>query len=691
MKTAISNFFYPETVCVAGASTKEKSIGYELLNSIRVFGYRGKVFPVNPKADEILGYKCFRSINEIKEKIDLAVVVVPKRFVEDTVAQLLEKGSKAIIVVTAGFKETGEEGAAAEERLLALARKYRARLVGPNCMGVINALPEIKLNATFVAEKPESSPAAFLSQSGALGAAVINSLRESDIRFAHFISVGNKADINENDLLAFWEKDKNIAVTTFYLESFSNGLQFVLPFLEGKMKKPAIVLKAGRSAAGMKAAASHTGALGSEDKTVDAVLKQAGIIRAETIDEMFNTVKGFNDFKLPKGNKIAIVTNAGGPAILATDALEKEGLRLAEFSESTKRKLAQVVPREGSKNNPVDLLPGATAEIYKKTNEIVVADKNVDAVISIFVEPVMVAPLPVVSAVNSVNSRKPVYQVVMPLPEFWAEYKTASENYKPLFRTPEAPAKVIANLLFFAERKSFLKKNGNDIVKRLGKYNTKKIKGSGLLRQREIYSLAKKYKLPVVENIYAEPKKLSALKEIPFPVALKGINYGVSHKSDLGAVKLDVKTKSELKKSAKEISEAMKKRGYAVDEFLIQPFVKAKHELLIGGYRDSSFGPVIMFGQGGKYVEQYDDTQLRSAFLTEADALEMIAQTKIGKIIGGVRGEKSADLKKLAQIILRAAAMLSENENLAEFDINPLVLTDDGKFAAVDIRVKLSE
>ena len=324
MNSTISNFFNPKTICVAGASSKEKSIGYELLKSIKVYGYTGKVLPVNPKAEEILGYKCYKSINDISSSIDLAIVVVPKRFVEDTIDLFLRKNVKSIIIITAGFRETGEEGAISEKRILKKVKSASARMVGPNCMGVINTLENIRLNATFVAEKPETEAVGFLSQSGALGAAVINSLRETEIRFAHFISVGNKADLNENDLLRYWESDKSINLTTYYLESFVDGANFIRPFFEGKIKKPAIVLKAGRSKSGMKAASSHTGALGSSDKVVDALLKQAGVIRVNTINEMFNLVKGFENFPLPKGKRIAVVTNAGGPAILAVDTLENE-------------------------------------------------------------------------------------------------------------------------------------------------------------------------------------------------------------------------------------------------------------------------------------------------------------------------------------------------------------------------------
>jgi acetate---CoA ligase (ADP-forming) len=357
MNRAINNFFYPKTICIAGASTKEKSIGYELLKSIKQYDYKGKIFPVNPKADEVLGFKCFHSIDEITEKIDLAIVLVPKAFAEETIDILLTNNVKAIILITAGFKETGSEGEAVEKRILEKVKNAGARLVGPNCMGVITTFNDVKLNATFVAEKPEIGATAFLSQSGAIGAAVLNSLRETDIKFGHFISVGNKADIAENDLLKFWQNDDRIKTITFYLESFVNGEEFIKPFINSKITKPVIILKAGRTAGGIKAASSHTGALASNDKVVDAIAKQFNIIRADTLNELFNTAKGLENFPFPNGNKIAVITNAGGPAILAVDALEKEGLKLASLTESTKSKLKEIVHPEGSVNNPVDLLP----------------------------------------------------------------------------------------------------------------------------------------------------------------------------------------------------------------------------------------------------------------------------------------------------------------------------------------------
>ena len=689
---SLKSFFYPKSICVAGASTKEKSIGYELLKTIKVYGYTGKVFPVNPKAAEILGYKCYRSIEEISDAIDLAIVVVPKQFAEESIDSLLKKDVKSIVLITAGFKEIGKEGEELENRIIEKIKNYRARLVGPNCMGIINTLDEIKLNATFVAEKPETGSTGFLSQSGALGAAVLNSLRETDIKFAHFISVGNKADINENDMLNFWEADANIKIQTYYLESFVDGKNFILPFIKGEIDKPVIVLKAGKTESGMKAASSHTGALSGKDKVIDALLKQFGIIRTENLNELFNTAKGFESFPMPKGNRVAVITNAGGPAILCVDKLEKEGLTLASFSNETKNKLREFVHPEGSVENPVDLLPGGNAEAYKRVNEIAAADSNVDAVISIFVEPVMVSPFEVIENVYSISTEKPIMQVAMPLPEFWNKYRKASSKKLPLFRNPEDPAEVISDMLFYSQTKQRLDKDRREYLKLLELSSSKNSKlSAGFLSQADTNKICEDYKIPVVKNILLKSDEPTNVKIDFYPVVLKGINRQVIHKSEINAVKLSIINKKELIIAADEIKNNFAASGLKVDEFLIQQFVETKHELLIGGFRDPSFGPVIMFGSGGKYVEVFDDVSIKSCFICDDDIDDMINTTKIGKILHGVRGEEPCNIAGLKQIIKSCALMMIENENIVEFDINPLIVDKDNKFFAADVRVKNTE
>ncbi|RPI75547.1 MAG: acetyl-CoA synthetase [Ignavibacteriales bacterium] len=677
MNKSLSKFFYPETVCIIGASGKKGSLGYELTNCVKNYGYTGKLILVNPKTEEILGIKCHRFIDEIKQKIDLAIVMVPKQYAEETISSLIYKEVKSIILITAGFKETGEEGKKAEEKIISMIKESDARLVGPNCMGIINTLGDIKLNATFVAEKPDTGQLAFLSQSGAIGAAVLNSLRETDIRFAHFISVGNKADLNENDFLDFWQADPNIKVLTFYLESFVDGEAFIQKFIDGAVVKPVVILKAGRTKGGIKAASSHTGALGSSDKVVASVLKQFNITRVDDLNELFNTAKGFEYFKQPEGKRVAVVTNAGGPAILAVDAIEKNGLILAELSEETRSKLKEIVHPEGSVNNPVDLLPGGTAESYKKVNALLLNDSNVDSVISIFVEPIMIDAFEVIEKINEIEPGKPLLQVVMPLPEFWEKYRLNSRNKIPLFRSPEDPAKVIANIYRFGSGKRNQRR-----LKKSGVKSQINPERNGFLQQEEVSALMKKYEIPQTETRIVSHYEINN-DEFVYPLVLKAVEKNIIHKSELNAVHLNIRSKDELVLKADEMV-----RNINAQSFLVQPFLLSRFEILIGAFRDPSFGPMVMFGSGGKYVEIFDDTAMRSAYLTDDDVVEMMNETKIGKILKGVRGEKPADVNQLRSIIISVAQMMLDEDNIKECDLNPLIITEDNKIFAVDVRVK---
>ncbi len=680
MESNINKFFYPKSLCIVGASGKKGNLGYELTSCVKTYGYTGKLILVNPKTEEILGTRCYPSVPDVKENIDLAIVMVPKQFVGETIQQLLDKNVTSIILITAGFKETGEEGANKEAQITEIVRSKGGRVVGPNCMGIINTFESIKLNATFVAERPETGTMAFLSQSGAIGAAVLNSLRETDIRFGHFISVGNKADMSENDFLDYWQEDKNINVITLYLESFADGRKFIQKFIENRITKPVIILKGGRTSGGMKAASSHTGALGSSDKVVDSILRQFNLIRTNDLNQLFNTAKGFENFPLPKGKRIAVITNAGGPAILAVDSIEKNGLRIAELTAETKKKIREIVHPEGSVNNPVDLLPGGTSEGYHDSIRLLLKDENVDAVISVFVEPIMVKALPVIELINSIKSEKPLLQTVMPLPEFWEEYRRHSKYKIPLFRNPEDPAVVLSNMYNFSFKKNNekrLKPNKPDLP----------VQKTGFVSAQIISDISEYYKLPVVKSSYFKYDELKNA-DVNFPLVLKASGEGIIHKTELNAVRLNIKSLNELIAEADVMIKDFKGKNLIVESFLIQPFIKMKHELLIGGFRDNDFGPMVMFGTGGKYVEVYEDTAMRSAYLTETDIEEMIAETKIGKIIKGVRGEVPVDIVKIKNVIKSVAQMMLDNEQLTESDLNPLIVDENNNLFAVDIRIK---
>jgi acetyltransferase len=682
MESVFKDYFYPKTICVIGASSKPKSLGYELTNSIKQYGFKGELLLINPKADELLGFKCSPNIESIPVKIDLAIIIVPKQFVQESIIDLTKKGTRAIILITAGFKETGKEGEEEEKEILQLVKDSEARLVGPNCMGIINTHSKVKMNATFVAEAPRNGKMAFCSQSGAIGAAVLNSLRETDIRFSQFISVGNKADVTENDLLEYWQADINVSVITYYLESFENGETFIQYFIEDKINKPVIILKGGKTSSGIKAASSHTGALGSSDKVVDAVMQQFGILRVDDLNDMFNTAKGFEDFPIPHGNRIAVVTNAGGPAILTVDTLEKNNLSLAELSENTKTKLRKIVHPQGSVNNPVDLLPGGTAKQFKEVNEILVNDENVDAVISVFVEPIMVPALPVIEGINEIKSVKPIFQVVMPLPEFWQQYRRESKTKRALFRNPEDPAVVINNLLKHKNKPSNKQRLvPNSSVSKID------FAQNEFLVQDEVINVAEQYGFPNIKSQIVKKKDLQKIK-FEYPIVLKAIGEKIIHKSELEGVILNIKNKEELLSDADEMINNFNDQNIKLDSFLIQPFIQTKFELLIGGFRDPSFGPMVMFGAGGKYVEYIEDTVIRSAYVTDFDIDEMINETKIGNIIKGVRGEETADIEEIHSTIKSVAQMMLDHPEITECDLNPLIVTGDNKIVAVDVRIK---
>ena len=427
------------------------------------------------------------------------------------------------------------------------------------------------MNATFVAEEPENGETAFCSQSGAIGAAILNSLRETDIRFSHFISVGNKADVNENDLLEYWEKDENTSVITYYLESFVDGEKFIKYFIDEKITKPVIIVKGGRTSSGIKAASSHTGAMGSKDKVINAIMDQFGIVRADDLNDLFNIAKGFENFPIPQGNKIGVVTNAGGPAILTVDSLEPNGLTLAELSEETKTELREIVPPAGSINNPVDLLPIGPAEQFKQVSEILAKDKNVDVVISVFVEPIMVKALPVIEGINDIKSDKPIFQVVMPLLSFGMNTRNESKTRKPLFRNPENPAVVIAGMLKYENRP---RNDGRLIANQSSKINFAKSKGN-FLSQENVQTLADAYSIPIIKNVLVDVKDIE-LNSIDFPVVLKAVGEEIIHKSDLKGVALNIKNKNELLALAEEMMNNFKKQKVQLDSFLIQPYILTK-------------------------------------------------------------------------------------------------------------------
>lgn len=701
MGSSLGKFFNPNSLVLLGASSKEGSIGYEILKSILKFGFTGKIFVINPNAKEILGLRCNSNFEEISAKIDLAIILLSKNIVIQGFQECVRKGIKNVIVVTAGFKEVGDEGAKLENELLKIAMENQVRLIGPNCMGLINTEPSVKLNATFAAELPKHSKTAFLSQSGALAAAVLNTISQTGFSFGQFISVGNKADINENDLLDYWADDPDVDVITMYLESFEDGRKFFNTARRISSTKSIIVLKGACSDAGSKAAISHTGALASADKIVNTALKQCGAIRVETIEEMFETASAFQKFSLPKGNRVAVLTNAGGPGILLVDELERNNLKLSSLSINTTKRLREILLPESSFGNPVDMLPGATAQIYKEAVEIILNDEIVDSLVIIFVEPVMIDSFDVLTALSELqlNSSKPVLISAFPLPKFWPRWNELGDKKTIIYKSLELPPKILRHLWerkqrieeLNTNRKLFskLKTKERDDLQKIFDRNK-----DHLIQQKDLQAVCKKLKLPIVKSMLVENFKEAKqkIKSLKFPLVLKIESSDIIHKSDVGGVITNIKNLRELESAFKKIRQNLKKQKMAGKNasYLLQEFVDGGIEVIIGGFRDPSFGPVIMFGAGGKLVELIKDNNFALAPLAKHEAENLILKSKIYPVLEGFRGEKEIDIKPLIEILLLCSELMTSFDDIKEFDINPLIAKPGrGKSKIVDMRIRI--
>ncbi len=698
---SIRNFLYPKSVLLVGASSKPKSIGYEILKSMISFGYKGKIFVINPKADEILGIKCNKSIEEINEPISLAIILVPRDLVFESIQACNQINIKNIIIITAGFKEVGEEGAILEEKIKLFAKENNIRLIGPNCMGLINADEEVRINATFAAEVPHYSPISFLSQSGALAAAVLNTIRETGYTFGDFVSIGNKADVNEIDLLEFWWKDSKTEIVTMYLESFEDGRKFFELASRVTREKPVIVLKSARTKTGSVAASSHTGALATQDDIVDAALKQSGCIRVEQIDELFETAKAFLKFPVLKGKKIAVLTNAGGPAILCVDEIEKNGLEIAAFSDETINKLKSILHPQAITKNPVDMLPGADAITYRKAVDILATDENVDAIISIFVEPVMIASFEVIKTLSICQRgiKKPLLIVTFPLPHFWERWKREGLQDAFILKSLELAPRIIKNIYYYsiARTKSDVKfitlstEEKNRINKSLDSSLNQSQEGT-FLKSKDCFKILSTLNLPVIRSRYfRDIKELRKfVSTIKYPCVLKISSQKLTHKTDVDGVVLNIPDKKSLIDSYKKLESQLKRKNLLkfVEEFEIQPFIPNEIELIIGGYRDKFFGPVILFGAGGKLVEIIKDKNLRLAPVSKDEAIELIRESKTYDLLKGYRNIKPANINKIADIISKLSTLLIEFSEINEIDLNPVII-HNSKPVIVDSRIKI--
>jgi acetyl coenzyme A synthetase (ADP forming)-like protein len=675
-------FFEPRAVAVIGASRRRGSIGGELFRNILEADFAGAAYPINRNAEPVAGVRAYRSIDEVPEPVDLAVLCVPATQVLEAAEGALQRGVRALCVISAGFAEMGSDGRERQERLLALVRAHGARLLGPNCLGI--AVPPIGLNATFAPRSLPGGRIGFSSQSGALGLALLEKAAEQALGFSAFVSIGNKADVSSNDLLEWWEDDEATDLVLLYLESFGNPRTFSHVARRVARRKPILALKAGVTSAGARAASSHTAALAGSDAAVDALFRQAGVLRARTLEELVDAAALLSSQPLPQGPRVGVITNAGGLGILCADACEARGLELPELTEETRVALAAAVPGEASLANPVDLLGSATAATYAAAVGPVLADPNVDALIVLFVPPVVAGADEVAAAIAATVARlprtKPVIAVVVSAEGTPALLRAPGAPVVPL-AYPESAARALALAL---ERTRWLRRAvGTEPepagIDRAGA-ELLTAGANGWLASDETRALLSAYGIPLVpERIAATTDEaVAAARELGFPAVVKTAAPGV-HKTELGGVALDLRDEAAVRAAALRI-------GLPV---IVQPFLRHGTELLAGVVQDPMFGPLVAFGPGGAFAELIGEASFRLAPLTDVDADELVHGGKAGLLVAGFRGTAPADDDALADLLLRLGRLAHDLPEVAELDLNPVLAGPDG-CVAVDARVRVS-
>ena len=697
---SLRNFFCPDSVAVIGASREEEKVGHNILDNIINSGYKGKLFPVNPKADEIHGIKCYPSVLNVPGNIDLAIIVIPAQFVLQVLGECSKKNTKWSIIISAGFKETGIEGAKRERQLIEKAKDYGIRILGPNCLGIIDT--KCPINATFSPNMPPMGKIGFISQSGALGTAILDWAKTNKIGFSKFVSLGNKADISENDLFDDWENDKDTEVITAYLEGVKYGREFIRISSKVSKKKPIIVIKSGNTDAGARAVSSHTGTLAGSAKAYEAAFKQAGIIRANTIRDLFNYAKAFSYQPLPKGKKVAIITNAGGPGIMATDECEKSDILLASLEKETIDGLKEFLPEAANFYNPIDILGDALADRYKKTLEVVIKDNNVNAIVMLLTPQAMTQPLKTARAIVEVmeNSGKSITVLAsfMGGSEVEKAVKFLAEKNIPNFDIPEEAIdtlKVMMEHTDWKSRRSFPIEDFN-----VDKGRVKKIfyqcqsEGRLELGEMEAREILEAYdiRMPKAELACDIDEAKEIAGRIGYPLVLKIVSPNILHKTDVGGVKIGIDNEKELEENYNQILFSVSK--YMPDAnirgILVQEFIKDKKETIIGMSEDSQFGPMIMFGLGGIYVEALKDVSFRIAPLSRQVAREMVEEIKSIKLLKGIRGEDPSDIDSIIEIILRVSQLVTDFPEIIEMDINPLFVKKQGEGSiAGDVRIRI--
>jgi len=688
---ALDAFFEPRTVAVIGASRDGKKIGTEILRNLLATGFTGVIVPVHPDAPELLGLKTRARVSDIPGEVDLAVIAVPAAHVDGVVDDCLLKGVRAICIISAGFGECSDEGKRVEQAIVARARRAGCRVIGPNCMGLLNTDPRFALNATFSPIFPPPGNIAMSTQSGALGLAILDYAKTLNIGISSFVSVGNKADVSGNDLLEYWEGDPRTSVILLYLESFGNPSKFSRTARRISHNKPIVALKSGRSAVGARAAASHTGALASSDAFVDALFHQSGVIRTDTVTELFDVGTLLAKQPLPRGRRIAILTNAGGPGILAADACQSHGLNVAELTAETRTALRAFLPAASSVTNPVDMLASASPAQYEQALGLVLADPNVDSALVIFIPPLVTDADDVAAAITRAavrDRRKPIAGVFMR-----SAAAPAALADIPCFAFPEPAAIAMARVAAYGEWKQ--SPIGHvpslaDIQPSLARLVIERSleRGGGWLTAIEANALlaAVGISVPRSELALSIDDAVRIAIRLGFPVALKGAGRDLLHKTEHHAVKLNLQSASEVRLAAEELCRTL---GDKLEGMLVQRMMSGGAEMLVGAINDRTFGHVVVCGSGGVLVDLLADSACRLFPVTDQDAGEMVDALKGVRLLRGFRGHAPVDEGAFREAVLRISALVGICPEIQELDVNPLMVLPDG-VSAVDVRVRVA-
>ena len=693
--------FFPRSIAVIGASNDASSIGGKLFNNILAEGFVGPLYPVNPGSTVVRSVKAYSTIGDVPDEVDLAFIVVPQRFVVEVVDECARAGVRGIVVISAGFSEVGEDGAEDEHKLLEIVRNSGMRMVGPNCMGLLNTAPSVRLNGTFAPVYPPAGNVAMSSQSGALGIAILDYANRNNIGISQFVSVGNKADVSGNDLIMAWEDDPQTDVITLYLESFGNPAKFSRIARRIGRRKPIIAVKSGRTSAGSRAASSHTGALASSDEAVNALFRQAGVIRVDTIEDLFDTASLLANQPIPAGRRVGIVTNAGGPGILAADALEANGLEIPELSEVLRAEIGSKLPAEASTRNPVDLIASGGPNEFGHATRLLLASGEVDAVMVIYVPTSTDGAAEVAHALRDCQSE---YDGNVTLLSVFMQAAGAGKSLAgtdvrrsiPTYTFPEAAAHALARAARHGEWR--MREPGEEMklpadasaqiravidaaVDRVGEEG-------GWLEPDEVDAClrAAGLRTPITEMARTPEEAKTAAAGIGGPVVLKVISDEALHKSDVGGVVLDVEGDLAVVAAFDQVTGVVS----TYDGVLVQEMIPGGHEVLIGVAQDPNFGPLVVFGLGGVYVELLKDVAFRLHPLTDVDAREMMTETKGYRLLEGYRNNPEGDVGALQDALQRVSALISVVPELVEMDLNPVkVLPPGDGICVVDARMRV--